>query len=110
MPKMVTDTPIPAVVCCFADPESKNINRLILIAPCLARAAAAPRTEAPALRSSAEASSAQDFCRVRDPVLFCGRHCACAGRNRGTACGEWINLLADDGSDQPARSSILGGG
>src|SRR6266404_9403354 len=38
MPKVVTDTPIPAVVCCFADPESKSINRLILIAPCLARA------------------------------------------------------------------------
>ena len=38
MPKVVTDTPIPAVVCCFADLESKNINRLILIAPCLARA------------------------------------------------------------------------
>src|SRR6266446_6811752 len=73
---MVTDTPIPAVVCCFADPESRNINRLILIAPCLAREAAAPPTEAPARLSSAEASSAQDFCRERDPLLFCGHHCA----------------------------------
>jgi len=59
-----------------------------------AREATAPPTEAPALLSSAEASSAQDFCRERDPLLFCGRHCACAGRNRGTACGEWINLAA----------------
>jgi len=46
--------------------------------------------EACALLSSAEASSTQDFWRGRDPLLFCGRHCACAGRNRGTACGEWI--------------------
>jgi hypothetical protein len=78
---MVTDTPIPAAVCCFADPESKNINRLILIAPCLARAS-----------SFADAT-------VPPP-----------GRNRDTAREEWINLLADDGSDQPARSSIFGGG
>src|SRR5207253_7622057 len=50
-----------------------------------AREAATAPTAAPALLSSAEMSSAQDFCRERDPILFCGRHCACAARNRRTA-------------------------
>ena len=79
-------TPIPAVVCCFADPESKNINRLILIALCLARARRPLRPrKGPLCFRRPKRHRRRIFCRERDPHLFCGRHCACAGRNRGTA-------------------------